>query len=172
MHAFLHTHAAFLLRVARGEVAGSGVDARDVAQDVVQTLLKMHAKGSFVPSKLENGEAYLRVVVRNAARRARMRKEQLTVDGDLESLTVEVALPDEDSRDRQRHLEELKGRLRPRDAVAFAFLVEDGLSIDDTAKALGTNPNNVYQMRHRILATAQELLGKEAHVSRLLEGRT
>ncbi|MGZ3423881.1 MAG: sigma-70 family RNA polymerase sigma factor [Polyangiales bacterium] len=170
MNSFLQTHAAFVLRVARGEVSGSSVDARDVAQDVVQTLLAMHAKGSFSPAKVENGEAYLRVVVRNAATRARRRKEQVSDDGDVEQLAVEVVEPDEETRDRKKHLEELKSKLRPRDAVAFAFLVEDGLSIEETAKALGTNPNNVYQMRHRILAVAQELLGKEAEITRLMEG--
>jgi RNA polymerase sigma factor (sigma-70 family) len=174
MRAFLQTHAAFVLRVARGEVSGSSIDARDVAQDVAQTLLNMHAKGSFSPAKLENGEAYLRVVVRNAALRAKRQKEQLSSDGDVETLAVEVVEPDEETRDRRKHLEALKARLRPRDAVAFAFLVEDGLSIEETAKALGTNPNNVYQMRHRILAVAQELLGeglgKDAGITRLLEG--
>jgi RNA polymerase sigma factor (sigma-70 family) len=170
MNAFIETHAAFVLRVARGEVSGTSLDARDVAHDVMQTLLHMHAKGTFSPAKLENGEAYLRVVVRNVVARARKRKEQLSADGDVEALAIEVVEPDEETRDRRKHLEELKSKLRPRDAVAFAFLVEDGLSIEETAKALGTNANNVYQMRHRILAVAADLLGKDARITRLLEG--
>jgi DNA-directed RNA polymerase specialized sigma24 family protein len=79
----------------------------------------------------------------------------------------EVPSPEQltaDALTARRTLNALKQKLRPRDAVAFALLVEDGLSIEETAAALGATTNNVYQMRHRILAAARELALDE-HVS-------
>jgi len=183
MRAFLETHAPLLLRLARGH-ASDGAQAEDVAQEVAAALLRQHRDGSFDPDTLEVPEAYLRVAVRNASSRARRRRaliEQLTAEGDLDRVSDEATrldtaasvTPEEltrDAIDKRRWLDTLKARLRPRDAVAFAMLVEDQMGIDEVAKALGTTANNVYQMRHRILAVANEMLDKDSDSTRLSKG--
>jgi RNA polymerase sigma factor (sigma-70 family) len=173
MRAFLELHAALILRLARGVVRDRGdrVEPEDVAQEVVATLLQLHRGGTFDPARVENIEAYMRVVVRRAAHRARTRRgmlERLAADGDLTGIAegegrvdVEAAPTPEDAAeraiDRRRILEAVKARLRPRDALAFALLVEEGLAIEEVARRLGTTANNVYQMRHRILAAARQV---------------
>jgi RNA polymerase sigma factor (sigma-70 family) len=177
MRAFLDTHAALIMRLARSLVRerGEAVEPHDVAQEVIVALLQLHKAGSFDPARIENPEAYLRVVVRNAAHRARTRRklvERVADDGDLTGIAEQAARIDAESvptpeeitkraHDARRTIELLKSKLRPRDAVAFALLVEEGLEIDEVAARLGTTANNVYQMRHRILTTAREFLGKE-----------
>ena len=49
MRAFLEVHAPLIWRLARGE-ARIASDAGDVAQDVMTTLLRMHAEGRFDPA--------------------------------------------------------------------------------------------------------------------------
>lgn len=161
MRSFLQLHAAFIARLARFE-ARPPADPNDVAQEVVASLLKQHAAAKFDPAKLENPEAYLRVVVRNSARAARARAAREHAEGDdrLDEVPASGRTPEDvtrDAIDTRKLLERVKERLRPRDAVAFALLVEDGLDIEDVAKAMGTTTNNVYQMRHRILAVAREV---------------
>jgi RNA polymerase sigma factor (sigma-70 family) len=171
MREFLQTHAALIQRLARGAVPGRrGLDPQDVAQEVVLTLLRSHRAGAFDPARVENPEGYLRVVVANATRRAHSRKrgDAVAEDAELAEMAEEAAKRGPDSTpsieeltqralDARRRIEELKAMLRPRDAVAFALLVEDGLSIEEAAATLGTTANNVYQMRHRILTAAREL---------------
>jgi RNA polymerase sigma factor (sigma-70 family) len=178
MRAFLDAHAAFILRVARGLVRdqGGAVGADDLAQQVIVSLLQMYGAGTFEPARVENPEAYLRVVVRNAAQRIwRRRKvtERTGDDGDVAEAAEDAARFDAEpapspeevtlrAREARRILEGLKSRLRPRDALVLALLVEEGLEIDEVAARLGTSLNNVYQMRHRILVAAREVLGKDA----------
>jgi RNA polymerase sigma factor (sigma-70 family) len=172
MREFLHEHAGLIQRLARGATPAGrgGIDPQDVAQEVVLTLLRSHRSGSFDPGRVENVEAYLRVVVTNAARRAHGRRREGTLadDADMEVMVHDAAKHGPESSpttedltqramDARKRLDDLKSRLRPRDAVAFALLVEDGLSIEEAAQALGTTANNVYQMRHRILTIAREL---------------
>ena len=134
--------------------------------------------------RIENVEAYLRVVVRNAAHRARAKGKrggELARDGEIEAAADRSEVLDADrplnpeemtqrANDARKRLDAVKARLRPRDAVAFALLVEDGLSIEEVAKSLGTTANNVYQMRHRILAVVQEFSGKADSSSMLVRG--
>lgn len=170
MRRFLATYAALILRWSRVEVGRGrdGLQPGDVAQEVIESLLRMHTEGSFDPDTLQRPEAYLRVVVRNAAQRARRRSRragELTSEGGVDELAEladaeGVPTPEQltgDALDAQHTLTTLKQKLRPHDALAFALLVEDGLSIEETASVLGTTPNNVYQMRYRILAAAREL---------------
>ena len=172
---FLDDHAALILRLARGVVRdqGEAVAPDDVAQEVIVALLKMHAAGTFDPARIENPEAYLRVVVRNAASRARRRRsaERVgrerdlgeTADANEDFSPESIASPEDVARralDARRTLEALKLELRPRDALVLALLVEEGLTIDEVAERLGTTLNNVYQMRHRILTAAREIVGK------------
>lgn len=161
MRAFLEVHAPLIWRLARREVRGPS-DGSDVAQEVMANLLKLHAEGRFDPTKIENVEAYLRIVVRNAVRAAGARATRDRGDGDeaLAEVAAPSPSPEDATReaiDERRFIERLKARLRPRDALAFAMLVEDGLDIEDVATAMGTTANNVYQMRHRILAASREL---------------
>lgn len=161
MRSFVDLHAPLILRLARAS-AGSRDEAFEVAQEVVVTLLAAHARGRLDPAAIENPEAYLRVAVRHAVVRGRRSRDARRISDDalLEELPSPTANPEETRRsaiDARRWLETLKSRLRPRDAVAFALLVEDGLDIEEVATALGTTANNVYQMRHRILAAAKAL---------------
>jgi RNA polymerase sigma factor (sigma-70 family) len=176
MRAFLAAHATLILRLARSVVRPNGepIEAEDVAQEVVATLLRLHAGGTFDPARVENPEAYLRVVVRRAARRAAGRRalvERVGEGDDVAGIAREAGALDAEpapspeeiakrSHDARRMLAAIKATLRPRDAVAFALLIEDGLDIHEVATRLGTTANNVYQMRHRILTAARELLGK------------
>src|SRR5262245_48219962 len=89
MHDFLATHTALIVRLACHFVGRShgSLDPGDVAHEVVVSLLRMHAQGSFDPRRLEHPEAYLRVVVRRAALRAARRDRragELSFDGDLD----------------------------------------------------------------------------------------
>jgi RNA polymerase sigma factor (sigma-70 family) len=175
VRAFLDTHAALILRLARAVTRpGEGVAPEDLAQEVMVGLLRMASEGRFDPARIENVEAYLRVVVRNAANYARRRRastEQVGRDADageaveLGRIELEPASSPEDltrrALDARRRLDALKAALRPRDALVLALLVEEGLEIVEVAARLGTTLNNVYQMRHRILAAAREILGKE-----------
>jgi RNA polymerase sigma factor (sigma-70 family) len=168
---FIEAHAALILRLARAYAkAGDPVDPHDVAQEVLVALLRAERSGSFEPARLENVEGYLRVVVRNAVLRARARgvrsgrpglERDVAEGAEIASVAPSPEDVTERALDARRTLESLKRRLRPRDAIAFALLVEDGMSIDEVARTLETTSNNVYQMRHRILTAARELLGKE-----------
>lgn len=179
MRAFLEAHAPLILRLARTYAPRGGADPRDVAQNVMLALIRWNNSGSFKPDTLESPEAYLRVVVRNAALRSARKRgvgEQVSAEGDIESISDAHAdrppTPEELTReaiDKRRWLEQIKAKLRPRDAVAFSLLVEDGLAIEDVAKALGTTPNNVYQMRHRILTAVRELTGNDSAADDLKE---
>src|SRR5262249_29222434 len=144
-------------------------------------LLRMYAAGTFDPARVENPEAYLRVAVRHAVHRARRRRaivERLADDGDVSEATADGArldaepAPDPHAPPRRAHdarltLDALRRQLRPRDALVLGLLVEDGLDIEEVAAKLGTTLNNVYQMRHRILTAAREILGKEDAVQGL-----
>jgi RNA polymerase sigma factor (sigma-70 family) len=151
---------------------GERVDAEDVAQEVIVALLRLAKDGTIDPERIENVEAYLRFVVRRALASAHKRRallETLAEDGDLGSIAEDAARLDSDPNpspeertrralDARRLLEALKASLRPRDALAFALLVEDGLDPAEVAQRLQTSINNVYQMRHRILVAARQLL--------------
>jgi|GEM_PF-2869451 len=167
---FLEAHAALILRLAKTTVGPhEPASADDVANEVVVSLLRAASKGTFSPDRVENAEAYLRIVVRHAAHRARTRSRsygEVAREGDVAEIEREAPssgrLPDPETLTRRAHdarktLEAIKAKLRPRDAVAFALLVEEGLDIDEVARALGTTTNNVYQMRHRILAVARAM---------------
>jgi RNA polymerase sigma factor (sigma-70 family) len=155
-----------ILRLARKLVLDRS-EADDVAQEVMVVLLRSTRRGGFDASRVENVEGYLRVVVKHVAARVRARRSGLELgrDGgaDEGAYVFELDLvpnPEElteQAHDARRRLEELKSRLRPRDAVVFAMLVEDGMTIQEVASALGTTPNNVYQIRHRILVATREL---------------
>jgi RNA polymerase sigma factor (sigma-70 family) len=182
MRAFLDAHAAVILRLARGVVRerGDTVEPEDVAQEVIARLIHLNRSGTFDPAVIENPEAYLRVAVRHAAHRARTRRsalERVASEGDASSLADELHRLDEEpaptpeeataqALDRRRAIEALKARLRPRDAAAFALLIEEGLDIAEVAARLGTSANNVYQMRHRILAAARELADEDPGTGR------
>ena len=169
MRSFLEVHAPLIWRLALGNVRVAS-DAHDVAQDVMASLLKQHAEGRLDPASIENPEAFLRVVVRNAARTAGTRASRVRSDGDeqLHEVPTSQPTPEEatrDALDARQLIERLKGRLRPRDALAFGLLVEDGLGIEDVAKAMGTTTNNVYQMRHRILEASRAVHSEVARDS-------
>lgn len=165
MTEFIELYAPFVARCARAEASRvRGIDANDVAQAVLARLIEAHAEGRFEPARLDTPEAYLRTVVRNAATRVgrRAKAEPIGRTSDVAEREGVDELPDPElalaeRRDARVWLQTVKARLRPRDALAFALLVEDGCSIDEAARALGTNANNVYQMRHRILQTVREL---------------
>ncbi|HEY2511275.1 MAG TPA: sigma-70 family RNA polymerase sigma factor [Polyangiaceae bacterium] len=177
MRAFLETYAAFILRLARGVVgeARGALTAEDLAHEVIVDLLRMHDAGTFDPARVENPEGYLRVVVRNAGHRARRR----TTRGEALGRADDAAAPGEDggppldserapspeeltrrTLDARRTLERLKRALRPRDALVLALLVEERLDIEEIAVRIGTTRNNIYQIRHRILEAAREVLDK------------
>src|SRR5262249_44445379 len=144
--AFLEAHAALILRLARSFAkAGNPIDANDVAQEVLVSLLHADRSGSFDPARLTSVEGYLRVVVRNAvqrggargARSGRPGLERDVADAELATAAPSPEEVTEHALDARRKLEALKGLLRPRDAIACAMLVEDGMSIEEVARALG-----------------------------------
>lgn len=164
---FLEVHSALIRRLAR-QTARPPLNGEDVAQDVMVALLRWHEQGSFDPKRVENVEAYLRVVVRNAASRV-SRRAYSEMPGRAASPTEELEPPGppayeptfaHEALEARALLDRLKASLAPRDALAFALLVEDGLDLHQVAAALGTSVNNVYQMRHRIRTRARELLDR------------
>lgn len=178
MELFVETHAALILRLARG-VARPPLHPEDVAQEVVSALLHWHREGRFEPQRLENAEAYLRVVARNTASQL-ARKQRLETVG-IESMPAarsegEAAtkmdpppLTSEYSEDRlvaREQLDRLKASLRPRDALVVSLLVEDGLSMEAVAQALAITMNNLHQITHRIRVAALDLLDSDSHQER------
>jgi RNA polymerase sigma factor (sigma-70 family) len=172
MRSFLAAHAALLLRLARGATRpGDRIEPEDVANEAVAALLGAAERGTLVASDIANAEAYLRIVVRHAAMRARTRRsagerpsaEDDDLDGVVERFGGEADPNPEEATaralDARKTLDAIKAKLRPRDAVAFALMVEDGQSIDEVAASLGTTANNVYQMRFRILEVVREITG-------------
>lgn len=169
INSFLELHVALIRRLAQ-RVARPPLNSDDIAQDVLAALLRWHRQGAFQPEKIENPEAYLRVVIRNAAareaRRARTEAPTQQADtGELVDALLGAAAPPhcestyaDQAIEARALLERLKASLPARDAVAFALLVEDGLTVEQVATSLGTTPNNVYQMRHRIRSRAREML--------------
>jgi RNA polymerase sigma factor (sigma-70 family) len=156
------------LRLARRCVARADpMEPEDVAHEAIVALLASADRGGVKPSQIENPEAYLFTVVRHAADRVRRkRREQLVRDVENEhdsapALAIDPAPGPEvvaaDADNVRKTLESIKARLRPRDAVAFALLVEDGCDIDEVARAMGVTANHVYQMRHRILQVANDV---------------
>ena len=171
INSFLELHVALIRQLAR-KVARPPLHADDVAQEVMAALLRWNQQGAFEPDKLQNPEAYLRVVVRNAvareARRARAESPARQADtGEPFDDAAAGAAPSyqptfaDQALEARALLERLKASLAPRDSLAFALLVEDGLSLDQVASSLGTTRNNVYQMQHRIRSRARELLDAE-----------
>jgi RNA polymerase sigma factor (sigma-70 family) len=164
-YGFVAEQAARIDRLARAVArTGDRDEARDVAQDVALSLLRVARRGHLDPARIEHVEAYLRVAVRNGARRARARRrEELLHDGDVDALAERThgeqasehtgALGLEVRRTAAR----LRDRLRPRDAQAFALMIHEGMAIDEVARTLGTTTNHVHQMRHRILGEAKRL---------------
>jgi len=165
INSFLELHVALIRRLAQ-KSARPPIHSDDVAQEVVTALLRWHQQGAFEPDKLENPEAYLRVVIRNAAaREARRVRAESPARGELvDDWGSAGAPPDyqatfaDQALEARTLLERLKASLAPRDALAFALLVEDGMSVEQVALSLGTTSNNVYQIRHRIRSRARELL--------------
>ncbi len=172
INGFLELHAALIRRLAR-KVARPPVHSDDVAQEVMAALLRWYQQGAFEPEKLQNPEAYLRVVVRNAVAREarRVRAESPTRRGDAGEQSEDIAgfaAPPayqatfaDQALEARALFERLKASLAPRDSLVFALLVEDGLSLDQVAATLGTTMNNVYQIQHRIRSRARELLDAE-----------
>ncbi len=173
-HAFVARHAETLQRLARQSARCSRMrtDAPDVAQQVALGLLQ----GRLDPSRIDRAEAYLGTVVRRATYRSRSRHvarevELVEMDGEHPDLPVRGLFGDaaadgdvERDIDARRRIARLSARLRPRDARALALLVEESgmkLDVSAMAAALGTNANNVYQMRHRIARAAEEMLAEE-----------
>ncbi|HET9955276.1 MAG TPA: sigma-70 family RNA polymerase sigma factor, partial [Polyangiaceae bacterium] len=170
MNTFLEAHAALIVRLAR-RVARPPTHPEDIAQEAIASLLRWHREKGFDPEKIGNAEAYLRVVVRNTAAQAarRFRGEVPAPDrGSHATQADETRPPDYSIRfaDEALHaralLEQLKQRLRPREAVVLALLIEDEMSPDQVAQSLGMTMNNLYQIRHRIRAAARELLDASA----------
>jgi RNA polymerase sigma factor (sigma-70 family) len=166
VRSFLDEHGALIHRLARAMVRSSDtrLHARDVAQDAIAALLLLSRKGQFRPEQVEHPAAYLRAVVRRTARRALARagRESLAdapdeARGDSERFPTPetVALRADNAR---RTLHALKSALHPRDAMVCALLLEEGLDIREVADLLGCTRNNVYQIRHRILAAAKRVL--------------
>jgi RNA polymerase sigma factor (sigma-70 family) len=174
VHVFLSAHGALIHRLACELVRrGDGRHyALDVEQEVLTALLLLSRKGRFRPERVEHPAAYLRAVVRRTARRALVcaTRESLApapeeVKADSERFpTPEAATLRADTA--RRTLQDLKSELRPRDAMVFALLIEEGLDIGEVADRLGCTRNNVYQIRHRILAAAKRLLPQEPPESR------
>lgn len=165
-YGFVAEQAGRIDRLARAVSRGGALDeARDVAQEVALSLLRVAHRGHLDPARIEHVEAYLRVAVRNGTRRARARRrEELLHDGDVDALAEARAAGEHASEhgaaiglDRRRTAARLHARLRPRDAQAFALMIHEGLAIDEVARTLGTTTNHVHQMRHRILGEARKL---------------
>ena len=174
MEVFVETHAALILRLARG-VARPPLHAEDVAQEVVAALLHWNREGRLEPEHLENAEAYLRVVARNVASLlARKQRSEVLggerapagwAEGSAAAGMDPPVLGSASSEDRivaREQLERLKANLRPRDALVLSLLVEDGLSMERVATALAITMNNLHQITHRIRAAALELLDADA----------
>lgn len=160
MHTFVENHTRFIYTAAARVARRHGLDAHDVAHDAIAALLHLHAIGSFDPGQIRERERYLRTVVRNTAHKtARRAHRHVPASDRLEPLIDEDAPSPavEDSIDARSWLVVLKQRLRPREADAFALLIDEDQPIAEIAAALSTNPNNVYQMRHRVRTAARTL---------------
>jgi RNA polymerase sigma factor (sigma-70 family) len=169
VRAFLALQGDLIHRLA-SEIVRRGdmrLQAHDVAQDVIAALLLQSRKGRFRPERVEHPAAYLRAVVRRAARRALVRAaresladapDEAKVDSERFPTPEAAALRAESVG---RILRALKSALHPRDATVCELLLEEGLDIGEVADLLGCTRNNVYQIRHRILAAARRVLPED-----------
>lgn len=130
-------------------------EADDVANETCARLLHLHARGRFDPGTLEDGDRYLRVVVKNLVRERRRAARP----------TCELAFDEPDTApniddviDARRGVRALHATLRPRDASALALMAR-GDDVDEIAHSLAITRNNVYQITHRIRSAAQSITG-------------
>jgi RNA polymerase sigma factor (sigma-70 family) len=177
MATFVQTYASLISHLARraGGTRSRGTDSEDISQEVILALLNHKRAHVFDEMHLQNPKAYLRVIVRNAAirswRRAALerRADEAEVDGPPPD---SVPTPEDAARraiDARRTLDALRRQLRPCDALALSLLVEERLAIEEVAERLGTTLNNVYQIRHRILAAVREIRRFEPRPSAVAE---
>ena len=139
----LQAHTGLILSCA-GRVLGNMADAEDVAQDMVESLLKSP------PTEIKHWPAFLKTMACNRAiDKLRKRKKQLEPDGDFPSAD---SLPDETVEQAQRAaaLRTAIGNLSSHHANLFSLCYFADLSHASIAAQLQMQENAVSVALHRI----------------------
>ena len=169
MREFISEHRALLLKHARIYVRANAekIPAEDVAREIELVVAQLGKERGLAAEKVHSPNAFLRLVVRHAAGRAKRRRkliEQVAAGDDLQAFTDDLAALDRDLPDpvlastpesskARATLDGVKNALKPRDALVFALLVEDDASAEDVARTLSMPLSDVNAARTRMLTT-------------------
>ena len=170
---FLNEHGALVLKHARTHVRvhGEKIAAEDVAREMELILRQLAERKGVTASSIESADSYLRAIVLHAARRAKRRHtliQQIAAGDDLQAISDDLGALDADlpeppaprtaeSIAARKILDELKGKLAPRDALVFALVIEDDTSIEDASRVIAMPPSEVAAARDRILRAAEAM---------------
>ena len=144
----LETHRSTLLAAARAMVL-----IESEAQDLVQTTFELALRHSAALRDPAALRSWLLVVEGREALRVLRRLRRFV---SLEAVVVDVAAPDRRSEDVDVRAALAKLPLRVRTAVVLHHMA--GLSVAETAMALGTSPNTVKtQLRDGLTRLRREL---------------
>jgi hypothetical protein len=170
---FVNRHRPLILKHARNFVRAHGekIPAEDVARELELVLVQLGQQRQTTEDVVSSPDAYLRAIVLHAARRAKRRHtiiEQIAAGDDLGAVTDDLKALDADLPDpplppsteatrARKLLDELAQRLKPRDALVLALLIEDDGQLEDVARVIGMPLEEVGKSRERILRIAEDL---------------
>jgi DNA-directed RNA polymerase specialized sigma24 family protein len=171
--AFVTEHRPLILKHARAFVRANAekIAGEDVAREVELVLAQLAEQRGTKAEQIESPDSYLRAIVLHAARRAKRRHtliQQIAAGDDLGAVTDDLkaldsdlpdppAPPSADAKAARALLDKVKGELTPKDRLFFALLFEDDGTVDDVARALGTQLDAVGSSRDRALKVAAAL---------------
>jgi hypothetical protein len=166
-------HRPLILKHARHFVRSHGekLPAEDVAREVELVLVQLGQARQVTAEEVTAPDAYLRAIVLHAARRAKRRHtiiEQIAAGDDLGAViddlkALDADLPDSptpasaEATNARKLLDQVAQKLKPRDALICALLVEDDNQVEDVAHALSAPVEEIRRARERILRAASEL---------------
>lgn len=161
-------HARVRRQLARGQYGLSGVNDRDLAQEVWLTLWKDDARQlrGWDAARGASLEGYVGMVADrevgnqrqrgNAAKRSvhlvsLQETDEATNALDPESVAIEKDL-------RQHVIDHLSENLPAKGLAVFRFLYSDGMSPDEVAAVLNVKRQVVYNWQHKIRMLARDVL--------------
>lgn len=172
MQAFVTQHRPLILKHARAFVRANAekIAGEDVAREVELVLVQLSELRGTKAEQIESPDSYLRAIVLHAARRAKRRHtliEQIAAGDDLGAVTDDLKaldgdLPEPpapasaDAKAARATLDGVKDKLSPKDRLFFALLFEDDGTVDEVARALGSQLDAVGSARDRVLKEAAD----------------
>jgi RNA polymerase sigma factor (sigma-70 family) len=142
-------------------------DCEDVLQEVLLALTRSMGKFEYDPSRGKFRSYLKTLAIRAVFRKRRQERRQATLgeyDGDAVDGDASLEARWEEEW-RQYHvrlaMRRLEREFNERDRMAFARYAVKGVPASETADALGTNVDQVYQAKSRILRRLRELIAEQ-----------